>query len=196
MCPIFKNGQATKISNYRPISVLPSFSKVFEKLVYNRLMKYLTKSSVLYDHQYGFRSNLSTSMAILEMVEKITDAIDNNKFSIGIFIDLSKAFDTVNHKVLVNKLHFYGLRGTALNWFKSYLSNRQQCVLCNGTASTRLPVTCGVPQGSILGPILFLLYVNDIATVSPVLHLILFADDINIFMSHRDLPTLIHILND
>jgi len=195
VCPIYKAGEATKISNYRPISVLPSFSKIFEKLVYNRLISYLTKFSILYEHQYGFRSSMSTSLAILEMVERITDAIDSNKFSVGIFIDLSKAFDTINHKILLNKLEFYGIRGTALSWFTSYLSNRQQYVLFNGTASPRLPVTCGVPQGSILGPILFLLYINDIVKVSPLLHFILFADDTNIFMSHRDLPTLIRTLN-
>ena len=112
-----------------------------------------------------------------------------------LFIDLSKAFDTINHKILIDKLEFYGIRGIALNWFKSYISNRQQYVLYNGTASTRLFLTCGVPQGFILGPILYLLYVNDIVNVLPILHLILFVNDTNIFVSHRDLPTIIRTLN-
>jgi len=195
VCPIFKTGDKCNISNYRPISVLPSFSKIFEKLVYNRVINFLTKHSILYSHQYGFRSNHSTSMAVLEMIDKITDAMDNNKFSIGLFIDLSKAFDTINHKILLDKLHFYGIRGIALDWFKSYLQNRKQYVLYNGTSSSLLPVTCGVPQGSILGPILFLLYVNDIVNVSSLLHLVLFADDTNIFMSGKNLDLLIRTLN-
>jgi len=195
VCPVFKCGDKSEFTNYRPISILPSFSKVFEKLMYTRLTNYLTKHSVLYKNQFGFRSNHSTLMAIIEMVDKITDAIDKKEYSVGVFVDLSKAFDTLDHNILLYKLQHYGVRGVALEWFKSYLDKRTQFVDYNGTNSSYLKIKCGVPQGSILGPLLFLLYMNDIASVSKILNLILFADDTNIFLSNRNLTTLIQNLN-
>ena len=196
VCPMFKSGDQCHISNYRPISILPSFSKVFERLMYNRLLSFLDKNNVLFRNQFGFRANHSTSMAVIEMVDRISAAIEEKKFSIGIFIDLSKAFDTVNHSILLDKLEHYGIRGIALEWFKSYLSNRKQFVEYNNSKSSLKEITCGVPQGSILGPLLFLLYVNDISNVSKILHFILFADDTNIFLSDQNVDSLISIANN
>ena len=133
--PIFKNDDPKCVSNYGPVSLLPQFSKILEKIFTNRLVKYLNKYNIICDSQYGFRQNHSTELAILEMVEKITDSIDKKRIPMGIFIDLKKAFDTIDHEILVNKLKFYGIRGVALDWLKSYLNNRKQYVNFNGTSS-------------------------------------------------------------
>ena len=188
--PLFKSGDKQNVSNYRPISLLPQFSKILEKIFNNRLMNFLNSNNLLYLRQYGFRKNMSTSMAIMELVENITTAMDNGKFTIGVFIDLKKAFDTVDHSILVTKLDHYGIRGVAKQWLSSYLENRKQYVCFNGTDSGFLPITCGVPQGSILGPTLFLLYVNDLCNVSTRLTSILFADDASCFIEGTDLADM------
>jgi len=193
--PIFKTGEKTCAANYRPISILPSFSKIFEKAVFNRFTVFLERNNILIKNQYGFRQNHSTYMAILEMYDKISAAIDDGEFAVGIFLDLSKAFDTLDHDILIAKLDYYGVRGVALDWFKSYLHCRKQYVLLNGQSSTMSSVVCGVPQGSILGPLLFILYINDIVNCSDILHFILFADDTNLFYSHKDLAELFLIVN-
>ena len=188
--PIFKSGDEAVFVNYRPVSVLPVFSKLLEKVIYRRLYNFLTKYNILFNNQYGFRKNHSTALALIHLYDKLSSAIDNRKFTIGVFIDLSKAFDTVNHEILLAKLQHYGVRGTPLKWFKSYLSDREQFVSYNGYSSSHKRVKCGVPQGSILGPLLFLIYINDLSNVSKTLDFILFADDTNIFFSHSNLEYL------
>ena len=193
--PLFKSGEDRLISNYRPISILPVFSKLFEKIVYKRLINYLDSNNILFKKQYGFRKNHSTSLALLDLVDKITSAIDEKKYTVGIFLDLSKAFDTVNHDILFDKLSFYGIRGLPLDWLKNYFLNRFQYVDYNGSSSFYNTIKCGVPQGSILGPLLFLIYINDICNALEFLEFILFADDTNLFLSHDDLSYLNTIIN-
>ena len=179
--PIFKNkGSKLDVNNYRPISLLSNINKLLERIVYTRVYAFLEKHKSLYKHQYGFRSTHSTNHAIVNITENIKKALDNGKFACGIFVDLQKAFDTVNHDILKRKLYHYGIRGVANSWFKSYLSNRMQYVTINGECSSPKLIEHGVPQGSVLGPLLFLIYINDLHKsihYSTPYH---FADDTNL----------------
>ena len=192
--PLFKSGEKNVFTNYRPIS-LPQFSKVLEKLFYDRMALFLNKYDTLSPSQYGYRSNMSTNEALLELVEEITNSLEN-KYAIGVFIDLKKAFDTVDHDILCKKLYFYGVRGVSHQWIQSYLENRKQFVNFNNCDSEILNVSCGVPQDSILGPKLFITYINDICKVSKVFKFILFADDTNILCCDRDLNELVRMINN
>ena len=194
--PIFKSGDSHSFNNYRPISILPALSKILEKLVYSRIIVFVNKHNILTPAQFGFRPKHSTYMAINELYDKITSALDHKLCTVGNFLDLSKAFDTLNHKILINKLNSYGIRGIASAWIENYLDNRKQFVEFNQHHSSTLSILCGVPQGSILGPLLFLLYINDLPQCSPNLQFIMFVDDTNIIYSDKDYKSLESTLNN
>ena len=175
--PIFKKGDPSLFENYRPISLLPAISKVIEKIIALQLSSYFEKNKLLFDNQYGFRPKHSTEHAALELIYRIINKMDTNEIPLNIFIDLSKAFDTIDHTILLNKLKYYGLKGSTLNLFQSYLNNRKQYTEIEDTTSTILPIHVGVPQGSILGPILFIIYVNDLPQCSNKFDFIMYADD-------------------
>ena len=193
--PIHKGDSIFEMSNYRPISLLPIFSKILEKLMYTRLIKFIEKNNILYKNQYGFQKGMSTEYAVNSLVNNIVKCLENKEVGFCILLDFAKAFDTVNHEILLNKLEHYGIRGNALDWFKSYLSDRMQCTEIGDTQSKLDYVKCGVPQGSILGPLLFLLYINDIVMSSDVFKFILFADDTSLFYSHKNKKDATDILN-
>ena len=193
--PVFKSGDPEDIHNYRPISVLPCFSKILERLVYNRLSKFLAKFNIIYDYQFGFRTKHSTDMARIHLTDLISNSLCDKLCTAGVFIDLSKAFDTIDHNILLSKLDFYGVRGCALQWFKNYLDSRQQFTVINNCKSVRTYISHGVPQGSILGPLLFLLYVNDLHSSSSLLSFLLFADDTTIIYSSPNYDSFVYTLN-
>ena len=193
--PIHKGKSKLQCNNYRPISILPIFSKILEKLMNSRLVRFLGINDIIYKHQYGFQENKSTSLAILELQSQLINNIEKGLFSCCIFLDFSKAFDTVNHNILLKKLEHYGIRGIALSWFKAYLDKRKQVVIANGETSSEQEVKCGVPQGSVLGPLLFLLYINDIYNSSKELDFRLFADDTSILFADRNLDFIEQIVN-
>ena len=184
--PIYKKGDSSLFSNYRPISVLPAFSKILEKLVYNRMMKFINKNNILNENQFGFREHRSTEMAILKFANMFYDASENNDTMFGIFLDFSHAFDSLSHEILLKKIYNYGFRGKAYDWINDYLSNRKQFVQYNNSHSNLGDILSGVPQGSILGPLLFLLYVNDIHDVSDILSCIQYADDTTFIAKGKD----------
>ena len=180
--PILKKKNAREDpGNYRPISLLSSINKIMEKIMHKQLSKFLKRYEILYDYQFGFREGHSTTLALIEIVDNILYGMDHGKHVAGIYMDLSKAFDTVYHEILFQKLQHYGIRGLPLQWFKSYLTDRKHYTIANKATSEESTITYGVPQGSVLGPLLFLIYTNDITNAISGNHKIrLFADDTNI----------------
>ena len=183
------------MSNYRPISLLPIFSKILEKLMYSRVMAFIKNFNILFENQFGFQQGMSTEYAINALVNNIVQCLENKQTGYCILLDFAKAFDTVNHKILLKKLEYYGIRGTALKWFTSYLTDRMQCTEIGNTQSKLEYIRCGVPQGSILGPLLFLLYINDIVLSSNVFKFNLFADDTSLFYSNENNTEATRIIN-
>ena len=175
--PLYKKDDNTLFGNYCPISLLSSISKFFERVAFNQLYDYFSSNGLLYESQYGLRKLHSTESAALEFTDRISQEMDAKRIPFSILLDLSKAFATLDHNVLLSKLDYYGIKDTVLDWFKRYLTNRTQYVDCNGISSSIRKIETGVPQASILGPLLFLIYMNDIYTVSNNLNFILYADD-------------------
>ena len=193
---IFKSGDPMQMSNYRPISILPVLSKVLEKLIYSRVMNHLQKYNYLTRSQYGFRTGCSTEGALQDMCLSLYDNFEHGHYCLGAFLDLSKAFDSLDRDILLRKLVVYGIIGNELKWFKSYFSDRQQYVVYNNKSSSRLPVNYGAPQGSIIGPLLFLIYINDIVFATNHVKFILFADDTNLFYSSNNIISLYETFNN
>ena len=194
--PLYKSGSHQLLSNFRSISLLPTISKLLEKVMYDRIYNFLCQNDLLYKSQYGFRKKHSCEHAVTELLGEICKGLETNKHTISVFIDLSKAFDTINHSIFLQKLEHYGIRGTALNWFKSYLMNRTIRAKCtasstgNTTYSKKFNMNTGCPQGSCLGPLIFLIFCNDLYLNLELCSGILFADDTTIYKSHSNIDYL------
>jgi len=194
--PIYKSKNKQLLNNYRPISLLPIISKILEKIMHKRLSGFLSSQGILYPSQYGFRNKHSTIHAVNEFVNDTIDSFEKKQCTLGVFLDLSKAFDTIDHKILLSKLECYGVRGIALDWFRNYLQNRKQYVQFKDSKSTVHNIPCGVPQGSVLGPLLFIIYTNDLPNCLSLCKAILFADDTTVYLSSSDTNYLYRSVNN
>ena len=188
--PLHKSKSKELVTNYRLISLLLTLSKILEKIIYKRTYGFLENSNQIYKSQYGFRSKHSCKQAVSELLGEIIKNDEKKNDTVAVFLDLSKAFDTLDHKLLLSKLQRYGIRGTALLWFKSYLRNRTLRAKCSTndglTYSDCYPNDCGTPQGSCLGPLLFLLFTNDLHLHLEHCKCSLFADDTTLYILHRN----------
>lgn len=200
--PLHKTGARSELGNYRPITLIPILSKIFEKVMYDKVYNFLSVERLLKEEQFGFRRNSSTTLACFNLIKELTQNLNNKLHTIAIFLDMSKAFDYVCHKLLLCKLERYGIRGNALSWLESYLNNRDQCVEITKTSQNMKKIysssysfnRCGVPQGSVLGPLMFLVYINDLPNVIDQ-KCILFADDTTLIIKSKSLSDLERIAN-
>lgn len=188
--PIHKDGSKFDVKNYRPISLLPTFSKIYEKTMHKRIYDFMDAKNILYDLQYGFRRGRSCEQALMKAQHTILDALNRKEIALLLLIDFSKAFDMVDHEILLEKLNRYGIRGNALEWMKSYLQNREQYVSISGRNSIKRQLSYGVPQGSILGPLLFIIYINDMPKVHKLAKFVLYADDANIILTGKNIEEI------
>ena len=192
--PIFKSGKKELLTNYWPVSVLPCFSKILKRIILKRVYNYLNDNN-LFHKQFGIRKGHSTDHAFAELINGIYDSFDQNKYTLVVFIDLSKAFDTVDLNILIDKLNLYGIKNNRLKCFSSYLSNRKQFILAGATKTSNLDIICGVSLGSILRPLLLIVYVHDLCNVFKIFEPIIFADDTILFFSHKNIKGLFHTAN-
>jgi len=190
--PIFKSGNSKQSGNYRGIALVNSFSKIFEKLVSDRLISFLSHNNFFFKDQYGFLKGRNTAQAVYKVCNFVSDTINKSEVCLAIFLDIRKAFDTVDHQILFAKLESAGVRGLTLAWFKSFMSDRKQQVKVGNSLSSNFRfITIGVLQGSILGVILFIIFLNDIGNAAKELSKRIFADDTTGLIKAKDIPTLV-----
>ena len=188
--PLFKKGDSSLLVNYRPISLLSTISKVFERVIHDQMYEYFNQFNLLAEQQYGFRKQHSTEYAAIKLIDHVSKEMEAGKTPTSVYIDLSKAFDTLTFEVLLYKLKYYGVTDTAFDLLKSYLTNRKQYVVFDGCQSEHVEIYTGVPQGSILGPLFFSIYINDLITVSDRLNFLMYADDTTIYFNLEDFDNL------
>lgn len=191
---LYKGGDKNMLGNYRPISIIPVFAKGFEKMLHTRFSDFFNKADVISDAQFGFRKGRSTEFALLRLKEFVLENFDNKLYTLGLFMDFTKAFDSLDHNILLHKLEMYGVRGTPLALAKLYLTDRSQCVCLGNHRSSSLPVSRGVPQGSVLRPLFFNAFINDIVNIDKAVQFIIYADDATVLLSGENADELVEMM--
>ena len=193
--PIPKTAAPKELGDFRPISLLNIFANIFKKILKDKIMEFIDNNNISLSYQYGFRANNSTELAVTTIYDEFLENLNRKLYTCAIFLDIKKALDTIDHQILFKKLFHYGFRGKIWNILKSYLENRKICSEINQKTSSLCKITCGIPQGSVLGPLRFLLYVNDLPNASKF-KITLFADDANLHFSHQQPKFLQKLVNE